>query len=46
MGNYLPLIFGSGEVISGDATSGCACTRDHFLLLPVTSLLHTTPPQM
>ena len=30
-GNCLPFISGSGDVISGDATSGCACPRDHFL---------------
>ena len=23
-------LFVSGDVISGDATSGCACARDHF----------------
>ena len=44
-GNYLPSISDSDDVISGDVSSGDFRWR-HFCSLPVTSLLHTAPPQM
>ena len=44
-GIYLPSISDSADVISGDVSSGDFRWR-HFWSLPVTSLLHTAPPQM